>query len=118
LRAARVRGSFAIEQAGEADPMKPLLMVMLAVQIGIFLAAVYAIVFKRADRPGRPRPIWSSLAFALVIVAATSWQIAEKHAGQPGADLLAYGSPLLLGMGIACALVLIRQRRGLDGPGA
>ena len=53
-----------------------------------------------------------------MIVAATSWQIAEKHAGQAGADLLAYGAPLLLGMGITCALVLIRQRRGLGAPGS
>jgi hypothetical protein len=97
--------------------MKPLLMVMLAVQVGVFLAAIYAIVFQRAAL-NRPRPIWSSLAISLVIVSATSYQIADKHAGQPGADLLAYGSPLLLGMGIACALVLIRQRRGIDGPGA
>jgi drug/metabolite transporter (DMT)-like permease len=96
--------------------MKPLLMIMLAVQAGTFLAAIYAIVSQRVGRPGRP--VWSSLAISLVIVAATSWQIAEKHAGQPGADLLAYGSPLLLGMGITCALVLLRQRRGLDAPGA
>lgn len=98
--------------------MKPLLMVMLAVQAGIFLAAVYAIVFQRADRPDRRRPIWSSLAITLTIVAATSYQIAEKHAGQPGADLIAYAAPLLLGMGITCALVLIRKRRGLDAAGS
>ena len=52
-----------------------------------------------------------------MIVSATSYQIADKHAGQPGADLLAYGAPLLLGMGITCALMLIRQRRGLDAAG-
>jgi drug/metabolite transporter (DMT)-like permease len=98
--------------------MKPLLMVMLAVQAGMFLAAIYVIVFQRGDRPDRRRPIWSSLAFALTIVAATSWQVADKHQGQPGADLIAYGAPLLLGMGIACALVLIRKRRGLDDGGA
>lgn len=97
--------------------MKPSLMVVLAVQIGIFLVAIYAIVFPRTDRLDRSRPVWSSLAFALAIVAATSWQIAEKHAGQPGADLIAYGAPLLLGMGITCALVLIRKRRGLDREG-
>jgi drug/metabolite transporter (DMT)-like permease len=92
-------------------------MVMLAVQAGMFLAAIYAIVFQRGDRPDRRRPIWSSLAVSLVIVAATSYQIAEKHAGQPGADVIAYAAPLLLGMGITCALVLIRKRRGLDAAG-
>jgi hypothetical protein len=51
-----------------------------------------------------------------VIVAGTSWNIGEGHAGQPGADILMYGSPLL-GMGIMAALLLLRQRRGLDGGG-
>lgn len=94
--------------------MRAIVMVMLAVQVAILLAAAYAIVFGRRTA-ARGRPVWSSLAIALVIVAGTSWQIADKHQGQPGADLLAYGSPFLLGMGICCALMLIRQRRGLDG---
>jgi hypothetical protein len=94
--------------------MKPLIMLMLAVQIGMFLVAAWTMLFVR-PASGRPRPVWSSLAIALIIVAGTSWQIAEKHAGQTGADLLAYGSPLLLGMGIMAAFLLIRQRRGLDG---
>lgn len=96
--------------------MRAIVMVMLAVQVAIFLAAVYAIVFGRRTA-ARGRPVWSSLAISLVIVAATSFQIADKRAGQPGAELLAYGAPFLLGMGICCALVLIRQRRGLDEPG-
>lgn len=97
--------------------MRAIVMLMLAVQAGILLVTLWTMLFARGA-PERPRPVWSSLAVALTIVAATSFQIAEKHAGQPGADLLAYGAPLLLGMGITCALVLIRQRRGLDGPGA
>jgi len=93
--------------------MRAIVIVMLAVQVGIFLATAWTIVFARGGA-GRPRPVWSSLAISLVIVAATSWNIAEDHAGQPGADILVYGSPLLLGMGIMCALLLIRRRRGLD----
>jgi len=93
--------------------MKPLIMVMLAVQIGIFLVAAYSVLFGRSTA-ARGRPIWSSLAIALIIVAGTSWQIAQSRAGQAGADLLAYGSPLLLGMGIMAAFVLLRKRRGLD----
>ena len=93
--------------------MKPLIMLMLAVQVGIFLAAAYAVLFGKAGAERR-RPTWSSLAISLIIVSGASWQIADKHMGQPGADLLAYGSPLLLGMGIMAAFVLIRQRRGLD----
>ena len=88
----------------------------LAVQAGIFLATIWTILFARGA-PGRPRPVWSSLAVSLTIVAATSWNIAEDHRGQPGADLLAYDAPLLLGMGIICALMLIRRRRGLDEAG-
>ena len=94
--------------------MRAIVMVMLAVQVGIFLAAVWTVLFAR-EAGGRPRPVWSGLAVSLVIVAATSWNIAEAHAGQPGADILAYDAPLLLGMGIMCALLLIRRRRGLDG---
>ena len=80
--------------------MRAIVMVMLAVQAGIFLATLWTLLFARGA-PGRPRPVWSSLAISLVIVAGTSWQIADKHQGQPGADILAYGSPLLLGMGIS-----------------
>jgi hypothetical protein len=93
--------------------MRALIIVMLVVQAGIFLATAYTILFARSSA-GRPRPIWSSLAISLVIVAATSWQIADKHFGDPGADVLAYCSPLLLGMGLMAALLAIRQRRGLD----
>ena len=66
-------------------------------------------------KPGNPRrPVWSSLAISLIIIAGTSWRIAEDHPGQPGADLLAYGSPLLIGMALMAAFILIRQRRDLD----
>lgn len=92
--------------------MRALIMLMLAVQVGIFLATAYAVMFGRASS-GRPRPVWSSLAISLVVVAATSWEIAARHLGEPGADILAYDAPLLLGMGLMSAFVLIRQRRGL-----
>jgi hypothetical protein len=50
----------------------------------------------------------------LVIVSGTSFQIADKHAGQPGAEVLQFGAPLLLGMALMAALITLRQRRGLD----
>ena len=96
--------------------MKPLIIVMLCVQAGIFLATAFAVLSAR-HRVDRPRPIWSSFAISLVIVASTSWRIADSHAGQPGADVVAFGAPFLLGMGIMALLLLIRQRRGLDVPG-
>lgn len=93
--------------------MKPLIIVMLCVQAGIFLAAAYAVMFGRPS-PDRRRPLWSSLGITLVIVASVSWQIGEKRQGSAGADILLYGSPLLLGMGLMAIFMLIRQRRGLD----
>jgi|GEM_PF-5175936 len=96
--------------------MKPIIMVMLGAQAAIFLVTIYTILTAKSDGTQR-RPFWSSLTVALVIVAGTSWQIGEKHAGQPGADILTYVSPLLLGMAIMAALFALRRRRGLDGAG-
>jgi hypothetical protein len=93
--------------------MRALIIVMLAVQAGIFLVTALTVLSARSTGE-RPRPIWSSLAISLIIVAGTSWQIADKHEGGAGADILAYCSPLLLGMGLMAALLAIRQRRGLD----
>jgi drug/metabolite transporter (DMT)-like permease len=94
--------------------MKPLIIVMLCVQAGIFLAAAYSVMFRKHSA-GRRRPLWSSLAITLVIVASTSWQIADKRAGTAGADVLQFGAALLLGMALMAIFMLIRQRRGLDG---
>jgi hypothetical protein len=97
--------------------MRAIIIVMLAAQAAIFLVTAFAILFTPMTRSGRRRPIWASFAITLVIVSGTSWNIGEKHAGQPGADILTYFSPLLLGMAIMAALLLIRDRRGLDVPG-
>ena len=93
--------------------MRALILVMLAVQAGIFLATAWTVLFARSSA-ARPRPVWSSLAVSLVIVAGTSWQIADRRAGDAGADILAYCSPLLLGMGLMAAMLGARRRRGLD----
>lgn len=96
--------------------MKAIIIVMLAAQAAIFLATAYAILFTPMTQGGRRRPIFASFALVLVIVSATSWNLGNNHAGQPGADILTYVSPLLLGMAIMAALLRIRGRRGLDGP--
>ncbi|HTU10361.1 MAG TPA: hypothetical protein VMG08_05620 [Allosphingosinicella sp.] len=93
--------------------MKTIILVMLIVQAGIFVATAAAILFTPSTA-GRPRPIWSTFAISLVVVSGASWNIGNSHAGQPGAEILVYGAPLLLGMGIMAALLLIRHRRGLD----
>ena len=92
--------------------MKPIIVVMLAVQVAMFLVAVVMIGFAPATR--RRRPVWPSIAISLVIVAATSYQIAGKHVSHPGADVIQFVAPLLMGMGIMAALARIRQRRGLN----
>ena len=93
--------------------MRTIVMLMLAVQVGIFLTA-WTVMMKRAPDEKARRPIWSSLAISLVIAGA-SWNIGERHQ-EPGGDVLMYGSPLLLGMGLMALFMVIRQRRGLDRP--
>ena len=96
--------------------MRTIIMLMLAVQVAIFLVAAYTVMFGRPKPRNPRRPFWSSLAISLVIVAGASWNIADRREAEPGADLLMYGSPLLLGMGLMALFMLIRQRRGLDPP--
>ena len=95
--------------------MKPLIMIALAMQVAIFLVTVFTVVVARPTAE-RSRPIWSSLALSLIVIAMFSSNLSERHEGVVGADLLAYGSPLLLGMGIMACLMQIRRARGLDRP--
>jgi hypothetical protein len=68
----------------------------------------------RPFAPERRRPVWSSLVVSLAVIGAVSWEIGDDHMGQPGADVLMWGSPFLLGMAIMGALIALRIRRGLD----
>jgi hypothetical protein len=92
--------------------MKAIILVMLIVQVAAFVATATAAITARSIA-GR-RPVWSTSTIALVIISGASWNIGNSHVGDQGADILMYGSPLLLGMGIMAALLLIRHRRGLD----
>ena len=96
--------------------MRTIVMLMLAVQVGIFLVTAWTVMFRREPGGTDRHPVWSGLAIALVIVAGASWNIADRREAEPGADLLMYGSPLLLGMGLMALFVLVRKRRGLEGP--
>ena len=93
--------------------MRPIIIVMLAVQVALVLVTCFTVITAKPS-PGRPRPIWSSLAIALIITASTSFQIASDHRGADGGELLEYGSGLLMGMGLLSLMVLIRQRLGTD----
>lgn len=92
--------------------MKAIILVMLVVQVAAFVSTATAVCTARSIA-GR-RPVWATFTIALVIISGASWNIGNSHAGDQGADILMYGSPLLLGMGIMAALLLIRHRRGLD----
>jgi hypothetical protein len=90
--------------------MRPIIIVMLLVDIGIFLATVFAVAM-RVQSGDRRRPIWASFAFSLLITGNVSIQIGNDHPGKPGADILTFVGPLLIGMAIMCVLVLLRERR-------
>jgi len=92
--------------------MKAIILAMLIVQVAAFVATATAVLTARSIA-GR-RPVWSTFTVALVVISGASWNIGNSHVGDQGADILMYGSPLLLGMGIMAALLLIRRRRGLD----
>jgi len=92
--------------------MRAIIIVMLAVQVAAFLATAIAVLTGRSVI-GR-RPAWSMFTIALVIISGAPWNIGNSHAGEQGADILMYGSPFLLGMGVMAALMLLRIRRGLD----
>ena len=93
--------------------MKPIVIIMLAVDAALLLVAAWT-VLKTKPAPGRPRPIWSSLAMSLVVTAMVSFEIADRHRGGDGGELLEYASGLLMGMGLMSLLVLLRQRLGTD----
>lgn len=90
--------------------MRPIMLVMLLVDIAIFVATAYAVAMRKPTER-RGRPIWSSFAISLLITGNVSIQIADRHSGKPGADLLWFAGPLLIGMAIMCVLIQIRERR-------
>lgn len=95
--------------------MRPIILVMLAVQAAILVATILAVAVRKPTAT-RPVPIWSSLAISLLVVGMTSNTISQDHAGAPGADILAFGGPFLIGMGLMAALMLIHERRrSVDG---
>ena len=94
--------------------MRAIVIVLLVVQAAAFLATAIT-VLTAPSRPGR-RPVWATFTISLVVVSGASWNIGNSHAGQPGADILLYGAPLLLGMGLMAALLVLRHKRGLDRP--
>lgn len=93
--------------------MKPIIVVMLCAQVAVLLAITFSVALGRPFR-ARQRPVWPSLAICLFIVAASSLNIAGSHANAEGVDILQFGAPVLIGMGLMCVLLFVRERGGLD----
>jgi hypothetical protein len=90
--------------------MKPIIIVMLCVQVGILLTTIFAVAVRKPTA-AKPVPVWSTFASSLFVIGMTSNRIAETHDGSPGADILGFGGALLIGMSLMAALLLINQRR-------
>ena len=89
--------------------MRSIIIVMLLVDLGIVLATAFAVAMRKPTAD-RLRPIWSSFVISLVIGGSTSLNIAGDHNGQPGADILAFVGPMMIGMAIMGALIALRER--------
>ena len=91
--------------------MRPIIVVMLLVDLGIVLATAFGVAMRKPTAD-RLRPIWSTFVIALLIGGSTSLNIAGDHDGQPGADILAFVGPMMVGMAIMGALIALRERHG------
>ncbi|HEX5259166.1 MAG TPA: hypothetical protein VFW35_10360 [Sphingomicrobium sp.] len=91
--------------------MKTIVILMLIVEAAVFLVAIFSAVF--VPNRGERRPVWTSIAISLIIVASAGNMIGDKHAGQPGADILQGGAMVLVGMAIMAVMMALRQRRAL-----
>jgi hypothetical protein len=92
--------------------MRAIIAVMLGVQLLMLVAAAIAVLKAAPAAAARRRPIWSSLAVALLISAATSFQIADRHRPDPASELLQYGSGVLMGMALLALLLALKERLG------
>jgi len=90
--------------------MKPIIITMLAVDIGLILVVAWTVAFAKWTED-RPKPNWAGIIIPLVVAAGASQRIADSHDGQPGADLILFGSALLFGMALMGAFVAWRTRR-------
>ena len=91
--------------------MRLIIVVMLLVDLGIVLATAFGVAVRKPT-PERLRPIWASFVVALLIGGSTSLNIAGDHDGQPGAEILAFVGPMMIGMALMGALIALRDRYG------
>ena len=91
--------------------MRPIIVVMLLVDLGIILATAFGVAMRKPTAE-RLRPVWYSFVVALLIGGSTSLNIAGDHDGQPGGDILAFVGPMMIGMALMGALIALRHRYG------
>jgi hypothetical protein len=92
--------------------MKTIVVLMLCVQAAMLLSVIYVVAIRRPTA-GRPGPVWPGLAISLFIVGMASTNIADRHSGGAGADIVGFDGGIFIGMGLLAALLLLRRR--LDG---
>ena len=90
--------------------MKPIIITMLAVDAALIFVVAWSVIFAKWAED-RPKPNWAGIIIPLVVAAGASQRIADKHDGQPGADLVLFVSALLFGMALMGAFVAWRTRR-------
>ena len=91
--------------------MRPIIVVMLAVDIAIILVTAFGVAFRKPTADRR-RPIWSSFVISLLVGGSTATSIARDHPGDPGSDILTFLGTMMIGMAIMGALVALRERHG------
>lgn len=90
--------------------MRPIILLMLLVQIAIVLVTLYTVAWRKPS-PERPRPVWSSLAISLFVTGMASSGIASNHFGERGDDVVAFFSAIVIGMALVCLAMQVRERR-------
>ena len=90
--------------------MKPIIAVMLFVDVFMLLVVAYAVVIKKPSAE-RPEPLWRSLAISLLVAGMVSVRIADSHSGGAGAEPLEVAGLLLTGMAVMSLLVAVRKRQ-------
>jgi hypothetical protein len=91
--------------------MKTLDILLLGVQLAVILVTGYAVAI-RAPSPQKPRPVYTSLMLSLFVIAAVSFQIADRQSASAGASMVQLGAALVFGVGIAMAMCALGVRRG------
>lgn len=93
--------------------MRPIIAVMLLLDVATLLFVSFAVVFKKPS-PDRPHPRWPNLATPLLVAGWVSMKIGDRYPTGTGVEIVHNSGLVLMGMAIMSVLVAFRKRRGLD----